>query len=330
MPAPSVISVVVATHQRRHLLPRLLCALGSQQDVGQFEVVIVDDGSTDGTWKLLHQLASDAKFPLRLERLARNSGPAVARNVGWRQAEAPLIAFTDDDCIPQPGWLAALVHHLGEYDIVQGRTMPIPEQHDRLRPFARYIKVESEWGYYETCNIGYRRSALERAGGFDERFRQASGRPGRPPIHGEDVDLAWRLKEVGMRSTFAPEALVYHEVWTPSYRAFLRDKLRKDGLVYALKRHPTFRRQRGVFQNGSHPAALAFVGSSALFVTRPRLDTFVLCVALGATYKKYCERHNRRPRRRHLAHTLPLYLLADLLEIAVLARSSLRYRTLVL
>src|SRR5687767_8588263 len=106
MSAPTVISVVVATHQRRHLLPRLLGALDAQREVGPFEVIIVDDGSTDGTWEELVRLGVDARFPLRVERLENNCGPAVARNVGWRRAEGQLIAFTDDDCVPQPGWLA--------------------------------------------------------------------------------------------------------------------------------------------------------------------------------------------------------------------------------
>src|SRR2546430_13920788 len=100
-------SVVVATHQRAHLLPRLIKALEDQEAAPAFEVIVVDDSSTDGTWDVLVGLASSSTVRLRPLQTLRNSGPAAARNLGWRSAAGRVVAFTDDDCVPRPGWLAA-------------------------------------------------------------------------------------------------------------------------------------------------------------------------------------------------------------------------------
>jgi GT2 family glycosyltransferase len=318
------ISVVIATHSRAAHLAPLVDALQQQQGAFEFEIVIVDDASTDHTWQELGRLAASAGRVVRPVRLERNAGAATARNVGWRTAAAPLIAFTDDDCVPEAGWLQALVHALGSYDLVQGRTLPNPSQLDRLGPFARTIHVTGERGYYETCNMGYRRAVLESVGGFDERFRFP---------YGEDWDLAWRVKEIGGRSTFAPDALVYHEVWPSDYRAYLRDKFRREGLVLTLKKHPALRAQRGVFSNGTHPAALAAAGAGLAALLAPGRSTATVALAAGGAYAWNCRRYHPGPgpaRRKHWAYVVPLHLLADLFEVGVLASASLRHRTLVL
>ena len=107
------------------------------------------------------------------------SGPAAARNAGWHAALGQLVAFTDDDCVPQPEWLATLAAALQVADIAQGCTLPDPAQEHLLGPFARTMDVRSETGYYQTCNVGYRRSVLEAVGGFDDDLRQAAIRPRR-------------------------------------------------------------------------------------------------------------------------------------------------------
>src|SRR5207244_4750581 len=91
------VSVVVATHTRAHLLPRLMAALEAQVDAGPFEAVVVDDGSTDGTWTELQRLARTASVPVEAARHATRAGPAAARNAGWRRARGPVVAFADDD-----------------------------------------------------------------------------------------------------------------------------------------------------------------------------------------------------------------------------------------
>ena len=210
-----VAAVVAATYNRAERLKSLVAGLEQQRNVGPFEVIIVDDGSSDDTWAELERLAATSSLKLRPLRLPQNAGPATARNAGWRATTAPVVCFTDDDCVPQPGWLAGLLGTLGDgVDIVQGHTAPNPAHEFRRGPFSHTIWVFFEEGYYETCNIAYRREVLERLGGFDQTFRRA---------YGEDIDLAWRAKEAGARTAFGDDALVFHEITPSSYKAFCRE-----------------------------------------------------------------------------------------------------------
>ncbi len=105
------VSVVVPTYKRPELLQRCLTALMIQDYTATaYEVIIVDDANDDAT---RHMVASRAERvskcgnTLRYIPVIGNHGPAIARNTGWRAAHGAIIAFTDDDCIPAPGWLKA-------------------------------------------------------------------------------------------------------------------------------------------------------------------------------------------------------------------------------
>ncbi|HEY2428771.1 MAG TPA: glycosyltransferase family A protein, partial [Acidimicrobiales bacterium] len=111
--APPQVSVVIPTHNRAGMVTETLRALGGQEDAPPFEVIVVDDASTDDTQDVLRLLADGFPVPLIALRQATNRGPATARNQGWRSARGDIVCFTDDDCVPQPGWLAALVDGLG-------------------------------------------------------------------------------------------------------------------------------------------------------------------------------------------------------------------------
>src|SRR5688572_297385 len=101
MPA---VSVVIPTHNRAGRLAAQLESLRAQT-TRDFEVIVVDDGSRDGTPEVLAAQIARGGFDLRAIRHDAPQGPATARNAGWQAARAPLVAFTDDDCISHPGWL---------------------------------------------------------------------------------------------------------------------------------------------------------------------------------------------------------------------------------
>jgi cellulose synthase/poly-beta-1,6-N-acetylglucosamine synthase-like glycosyltransferase len=318
------ISVVVPTRDGSRRLPRLMAALAAQDTDDPYEVILVDDGSRDTTPEVLEALSRGSALALRVIRLPSSRGPAAARNAGWRAAAAPVIAFTDDDCAPAPGWLRALVAGLDGADLAQGRTELDPSQDGNRVPFSHFVGVTSESGYYETCNIAYRRATLEQVGGFDEGFRYPFG---------EDTDLAWRVKAAGGRTVFVPDAVVLHDVVALPYLQHLQRLQRREGLVRALGRHPGLRDDvgLGLFLWPTHPPALAAAAAGAAAIVRPSWPTVAAALAAGAWYAQVCRWNTPKPARRaQWAAVVPMRLAADLYEIAVLARASVRHRTVLL
>jgi len=182
------VSVVVPTCGRPDLLRRCVAALEAQSLASDaYEIIVVDD------------------------TLSRR-GPAATRNIGWRRARAPIVAFTDGDTIPHRDWLACgLAAFAPGIDAVTGRIMmPLP-----ATP-TDYERNEQglERAAFVTANCFVRREVLMRLGGFDESFRL----PWR-----EDSDLHFRLLEAGSVIARAPDALVVHPVgpapWGVSRRA---------------------------------------------------------------------------------------------------------------
>ncbi|MFZ6004384.1 MAG: glycosyltransferase [Actinomycetota bacterium] len=314
---PPSVSVVVATHGRARMLADLLDALEGQSRRDK-EIIVVDDESPDDTPAVL------AARGIRSVRVARG-GPGLARQQGWQLARAPVIAFTDDDCVPTAGWLDALVAPIerGDADLVQGRTLPRPDQADRQGPWSRTQRVESENGFYQTCNMAYRREVLETLGGFRPSFAG-------PNTSGEDTELAWRAREAGYRTAFASEALVHHEVWPSSYWAYLRDRRRWGMVIQIVKYHPEIRvlAYRRWFYRPSHARLLLGLAVLAGSVIVRWWAPFAL---LGAFFTLDLVRTRDRaaPVHRRLLHRAQV-LTADLVEVAVFAVNSIRYRTLYL
>jgi glycosyltransferase involved in cell wall biosynthesis len=314
------VSVAVSTHGRASLLPRLVQALERQTlPPHQFEVIVVDDGSTDDTFAVLQDLARSSSLDLRPIRLDRNAGQAIGRNAAWRVARAPIVAFTDDDCTPTPEWLETGARAMQDGPgIVVGRTTPSPDQLHLLGPFSRTMNTTDE-RYFATCNIFYRRDDLEAVDGFDEGFGATAG---------EDTDLAYRVRRLGRGAAFAPDALVHHDVRPSSFRAAVRDTQRWGGIVRMVRRNPTEARTEHlwrphVWKDTHPPTILATLG----LVFSP---VFPLALVFTLPYLRL--RLRVRPRtwsrtRRFLV--LPGTYVIDLLEVYVMLRASWRYKTLV-
>jgi GT2 family glycosyltransferase len=323
-----VISVVVPTYQRAQHLPDLLAALDAQDlPAERYEAILVDNASTDGTAAVLTAARGALRMDLRVLRLIENRGPARARNAGWRAARAPLVAFTDDDCLPEQGWLAALAAGLEDADVAQGRTEPDPAGLAGRGPFSHTVRIERLTERFETCNLGVRRSLLVGLGGFDESFELC---------YGEDIDLGWRALDAGASVAFVPDALVRHLVTPSSYVAHLRATARREGLVQVVARHPRYRRhlRAGLFADPGHPAVLGvLLGLATGHVVRRRLGVGPALAVLGAFAAPYVDHRVRVAplwKRRTWPVAVPAALAADLVEIAVLARASIRHRTPVL
>jgi GT2 family glycosyltransferase len=228
-------SIVVPTHNRPELLARLLDALAKQEfEPSSFEVLICDDAASDATRQQVESFASDARPTARYLPNTGRRGPAAARNLGWRSARGAVIAFTDDDTVPDPGWLAAGLAALDEHDAdaATGRVVvPIPDPPtDYERNVAGLATAE-----FVTANCFVRRSALERVGGFDERFARAWR---------EDSDLHFALLRSGHKIIHAPDAVVVHPVRPAPWGVSLRQQRNTlfEPLLY--KKYPDLYRAR--------------------------------------------------------------------------------------
>jgi glycosyltransferase involved in cell wall biosynthesis len=324
-PMSPEVSVVVPTHNRAASLVSTLEALAGQRDAPPFEVVIVDDASSDDTPARIREWVAGARFPIVALRQDPGTGPAAARNRGWRAARGQVICFTDDDCVPQPGWMSNLVGGLDGAGMAQGRTLPNPDQREQWGPFSHTVEVKEEGGFYETCNMAYNRTWLEASGGFDEAFRHP---------YGEDTELAWRVKAGGARSTFVADAVVYHAIGPSDFGRCLRLMRRREALVHLLHLHPELRAifPARWYHKQTHPPAVALVLSMTAIGLRPRSAAlWAVGAACAALYARACLRTWRAPKRtRQWALVMPAALVADLVEVAVLAAASARERTLFL
>lgn len=316
VPGP-VVSVVVTARDAAGTLGTLLDALAAQDVDPRPEVVVVDDGSSDGTGALAE------RHPLgpRVLRMEGGAGAGAGRNHGARAARGAVLAFTDADCAPTPGWLRAALGALEHADVAQGRVLPDPAAEPG--PWDRSLVVLREHGLYETANLLVRREWFERVGGFDEWLR-VGGRP-----FAEDVWLGWRLRRAGARTAFAPDALVHHAVFAESARDRVRER-RRDGLFADLARRvpelrPIFFHRRFFLS----PVSLRFDVAVAAVVVAGATRSPLPLAGLAPYAGRVAAEVRRWPVR--LAPRVAAATVAgDAVGFASLVRGSLRARTLLL
>lgn len=228
------VSVVVPTYRRPDLLARCLGALANQDlDAESYEIVVADNAASADTCAQVEAFARQARCVVRYVAAARVRGPAAARNDGWRCASGPVIAFTDDDTVPDPGWLRAGLDAFAEgADAVTGRVcMPLPAVPTDYERNEAGLEVAE----FVTANCFIRRAVLAAIGGFDERFRDAWR---------EDSDLHFTLLEAGYAIARAPSAVVVHPVRPAPWGISLRQQRKSQYNALLFKKHPRLYRQR--------------------------------------------------------------------------------------
>ncbi|MGH9122208.1 MAG: glycosyltransferase, partial [Acidimicrobiales bacterium] len=264
----------VSTFNRPHNLPGLVAALEKQDlDPDEFELIVVDNGSGPPTWEALAELVGASARRALGARLEVNRGPGGGRNAGVALARAPLVAFTDDDCLPTPGWLPALLHTFEEnphVEVVQGRVAPDPEGVAAAGPWDHTVDIGGQTPWFETCDVAYRSSALARVGGFDESD-ELTGRGEGGRAFGEDAVLAWKVLQSGGEAAFVPEALVHHRVVPATFQKTLSEWRHFQGFPGLVKRSGVVRDSLflGLFLNRQTARFdLALVGIAGALITR--------------------------------------------------------------
>ncbi len=220
------ISIIIPTYNRKDLLRRCL-SMATNQGYLDYEVIVVDDGSTDKTGKMVQQ-----EFPeVQYIRQEINRGPAAARNRGIEAATGEIVAFTDDDCIPPHDWLVRLAKGFREYpsSAAVGGIQEASEDMMHTHLIARYERFVTRQIYRlgekpiigapapgGTNNIAVWRHVLLTIGGFDESF---------PVAAGEDADLLRRIAERGYTTVTLPVRVIHMQPYT--WPAFLHQQVRR-------------------------------------------------------------------------------------------------------
>jgi O-antigen biosynthesis protein len=224
------VSVVVCAYNAERTMEACLASL-EVLDYPDYEVIVVNDGSTDRTLEI------SERFPFCRIISQPNKGLSVARNVGAEAATGEIVAYTDSDCVADPDWLTYLVARMeeGGLNACGGPNFPPPE--DSLIPAAvavspggpTHVLISDEVAeHIAGCNMAFRRDALLALGGFDPQYRAA----------GDDVDICWRFQDAGHAIGFSPAAVVWH-FRRNTVRAYLNQQRgygKAEALVYA--KHP--------------------------------------------------------------------------------------------
>lgn len=217
MPTQLSVSIVIPTYNAGPALKDTIeGCLNQDYPSDRLNVIIVDDGSAEATSSLI------SGYPVEYI-YQDNRGPASARNTGWKAATGEIVCFTDSDCVPERSWVRKLMEGYtsegvggvgGSYEIRNPGSFLARLIHSEIR--ARHRAMPREADFLGSFNVSYRRSVLERVGGFDESFRFPSA---------EDNDLSYKVLKAGCKLVFLPDAKVGH-FHTERVRKYLREQYR--------------------------------------------------------------------------------------------------------
>ena len=233
LPHAPRVTVVVASYNGERTLEHCLTSLKGL-NYPDYEVVLVDDGSTDSTREI-----AQGHPELRYIRHETNLGLSAARNTGITAASGSIVAFTDSDCRADRDWLYYLVGDLvrSEFVGIGGPNLPPPEDPAVAAVVmaapggpAQVMLTDRQAEHIPGCNMAFYKRALEEVGGFDPIFRQA----------GDDVDLCWRLQQAGYTIGFSPAGFVWH-YRRPTIGAYLSQQRgygEAEGLL--VRKHPEY------------------------------------------------------------------------------------------
>ena len=207
------VSVIIPTYNRKGELEKLLRSLDRQTlSPSSYEIIVIDDGSEDGTGEWLLEYKEQCAVSLSLYTQVRG-GPGTARNTGMEKAAGEIFAFTDTDCIVQPEWLEHLIEPFSAEQVGAVGGSEIINDHDPLlmRCFHYLMTAPLATGglrgkkgkrlarfYPRTFNMAISRKAYQVTGGFKKMF------------HAEDIELSYRIKQAGFALTYQDSAQVYH------------------------------------------------------------------------------------------------------------------------
>jgi len=325
------VTVVIPTRNRARWLPYTFAALAPQlYPAALVEVVVVDNSSTDDTERVVREWAAALPFPVHFHRKA-NEGPAASRNFGAARATGSILAFTDSDCMPEPGWLRNGVRAIeGGRGLVTGPIFPRRTAGTHFMLNAQMGAVLRDDGLYRTASMIVSRRIFDEVGGFDESFTLGWGGA---LLGGEDTDLGWRIKRGAGGAEFRPDVAMVHLATPISLGAWLLRPVLSQTLPRLLRANPELRRTTLWLRYFHKPTdffillGLAGVAGAIGFRFWALL---LLPLAFVWPVRRSLMGMLRKARVDKAAAILVLLAAQSLLNVAVLAAASVRYRRLVL
>jgi glycosyltransferase involved in cell wall biosynthesis len=318
--------VVVPTHNRPATLDRCLEALLAQTlEPAEYEIIVVDDTASPETGRQIERWAKRAKergVSIRYLSLP-GGGPAAARNRGWQAANGLVIAFTDDDCIPEPDWLRRGLSAFtnGVAGVSGGILVPIDGVPTDYARNAAHLESSE----FVTANCFYRRETIASTGGFDERFRTAWR---------EDTDLYFTLLARNARLKREPAARVVHPVRPSSWGVSLSQQQKSMYNALLFKKHPELYRAR---VQASPPWRYYAILGAALLATAAALRGAYRLSALSALLwsaltTRFCLQRLRGTSRApaHVLEMIVTSILIPPLAVYWRLRGAVRFRVLFL
>lgn len=219
-------TVVVPTYNRLKYLPNCLEALFNL-DYPDYEIIVINDGSTDGTKEYLDNL-NDVK--LKVFHNNKNQGLSFSKNRGAQLAQTDYIAFTDDDCTVKKYWLQQLANGFTyNVNFVFGQTFYIKQNY--VGYFSERMVQNLNAAWPAGGNIAYKKTLFEKIGYFDSFFDY---------YHNEDSDLAIRAIQAGLKYNRAPQAIIYHQPMNWTVKSLLASARNASVWVIFKKRYLKF------------------------------------------------------------------------------------------
>jgi glycosyltransferase involved in cell wall biosynthesis len=247
-------TIAVPVKNRREQMLRCLDALLAQ-DHPSYEVLVLDNQSTDGTAEACLAHAATSSVPVRVEVVPGSLGHV--RNRGGELARGTFVAFTDSDCAPAPSWLSAGTRALRadpRLGVICGRTEP-DEPIDR--PWPHTTEITEFTKRFEACNVIYRREALVASDGFEEQLA----------FMWEDAAAGYAVLRQGWRAAFVEDAVVRHDVTYPGFRFHVTRARMHANAPGLLRRYPELRRELfwgRIFMRSRNARFVAFLAGMAL------------------------------------------------------------------
>jgi glycosyltransferase involved in cell wall biosynthesis len=229
------VSIIIPTYNRKVTLLKCLKSLESQSyPLDEFEVIVVDDGSSDGTFQLVEEYSKKSRIKIKIIA-QKNAGPGLARNLGVQNSAGDILGFTEDDISIGPKWIANAVQYFSSDDVdgLEGKTLE-QDTDESLRAFEKEYRIG-----FLPCNMFVRKSVVIDIGGYDGNFFDAN----KKIYFREDADFGFAIMEKFYKFILAEDVVVYHPAQFFKVRDYYRHVRRYyfDPLLY--RKHPKLYRK---------------------------------------------------------------------------------------